>query len=382
MRTVNWFTSAVISTIAWLLSRLIFLISAYVLQLYDRMVILNGFEKFPEWIFGAYARFDHGHFQRIALGGYFQLDRGNIAYDEAFFPGFPYATRGLAWLMAGEIAEPYITIAMTLISWIGTLIAGTLLIHLARTDRLYGVSWFVMAIVFYFGPYSLFYMASYAEGPFVAFAIGSWELARQKRWGWAALLAAFASALRANGLFLIPMLAVMILAGRWKSFSGWRDLSWLVLPALPPTLYFTYLWSVTGNFFTWFKTQEHWGRVTTLPWHCLRTSFNEALIPSSYQFQYIMELVAWALFVLVIVELFFWRQWEWFWFTLITLSSLTTSLYLLSVPRSMLSCFPVLVVMAYWLTKAPWWLRWIGYAVMWSILALNVSTILVNAWTG
>lgn len=382
---VSWRSSALISLAFLAASRLVFWTAALFLQATGAMRVNPGYERFPDWLTGAYARFDHGHFLRIAMGGYFQLDRGKVAFDEAFFPGYPFAARGLAWLFTGGAAtEQAVTAAMSVISWGGAFVAGTLLVHLARERRLFGADGRLMATVFYFGPYALFYMAAYSEGPFVACAIGTWELARRKRWGWAAVVASLATVLRINGLFLLPMLALMMLWGQWRRPVAWARLSWLVLPMLPPALYFTYLWSVTGNWLTWFKTQEHWGRKTTAPWESLRFSIELISADQGFAitFQRILEITAVVLFIAVLVQLGHWRCWELFVFTLITLASLTTSTWFQSIPRAMLSCFPVLVVLAVWLTKSPRWLRWCGLAVCWAILAVNVYTILGNQWTG
>ena len=225
-------------------------------------------------------------------------------------------------------------------------------------------------------------MAPYSEGPFLACAVGTWVLARRQRWGWAAVVACGATVLRINGLFLLPMLAVMMLAGRWRDPRAWARLAWLGLPALPPVLYFTYLWSVTGDWFTWFETQKHWGRQATAPWDALVFSIELIGADPRFAFQRLMEVVAVGVYVLVLIQLVRWRRWEWVLFTALTLFSLTTSQYFQSIPRSMLSCFPALVVIAAWLTKAPWWARWAILGISSVVLGLNVITILSNQWTG
>ncbi|MDO4783583.1 MAG: hypothetical protein Q3997_00615 [Propionibacteriaceae bacterium] len=361
-------------------SRLVFWLAAGVLQRAGGVLPASGFESGWPWLFGVYARFDHGHFQRIALGGYFQLDQGNIAYDEAFFPGYPFLARGIAALFGG--GEPTTTTAMSLLTWAGLWLGAALLIHLARRGELFGADWRLVAFVVFFGPWSVFFMAPYSEGLFLACAVGAWTLARRERWGWAVALACGATALRINGLFLLPMLALMMLSGRWREPRAWARVSLLVLPSLPPALYFTYLWSVTGNWFTWFETQKHWGRTATAPWDSLVVSIRLIGEAPQFAFQRTMEVLAALVYLLVVIQLARWRRWELVLFTALTLFSLTTSQFFQSIPRSMLSCFPALVVIAWWLTRFPWWLRWLCIGLGSMILALNVTTILAGRWTG
>lgn len=378
--TPTWRSSAVLAFGFVAGSRVIFWLAAWLLQTIDKVVPVPGFEKGWPWLFGVYARFDHGHFQRIALGGYFQLDRGNIAYDEAFFPGYPFLARAIAALSGG--GEPATTTAMSLLTWAGLLVGATLLIHLARRNELFGADWRLVAVVVFFSPWAVFFMAPYSEGPFLACAVGTWLLAHRQRWGWAVVVACGATVLRINGLFLLPMLAVMMLAGRWRNPRAWARLAWLGLPALPPALYFTYLWSVTGDWFTWFETQKHWGREATAPWDALVFSIELIGADPRFAFQRLMEVVAFGVYLLVLIQLVRWRRWEWVLLTALTLFSLTTSQYFQSIPRSMLSCFPALVVIAAWLTKVPWWVSWAVLGTSSVLLGLNVITILSNQWTG
>lgn len=378
----TWWSSASRGFGFLVASRALFWLAAHVLQSMEKMVPAQGFERGLAWFFGVYARFDHGHFQRIALGGYFQLDRGNIAYDEAFFPGYPFSARALASLFGG--GEPATTIAMSLITWIGVWAGASLLIHAARQGNLYGADWRIVALIVFFSPWSVFFMAPYSEGPFLAFAVAAWLLARQERWGWAAVAACGATVFRINGLFLLPMLAFMILGGRWRDLRAWARVAWLGLPTLPPVIYFTYLWSVTGDWFTWFETQKHWGRTTTAPWDSLR--FSIELINAHPQFPLVFqrsaEVVVAMLYVVIIVQLVRWRRWDMVILTGLTLLSLTTSSYFISIPRSVLSCFPALIVLAVWTTKAPWWARWLSLGLCGLLLAINITTILNSQWTG
>ena len=63
-------------------------------------------------------------------------------------------------------------------------------------------------------PAAIFLMVGYAEALFLAFAVPAWLAASRGRWWRAALLAGLAGLVRPDGLFLIPALVVMALAGQ------------------------------------------------------------------------------------------------------------------------------------------------------------------------
>jgi drug/metabolite transporter (DMT)-like permease len=77
------------------------------------------------------------------------------------------------------------------------------------------------------------------------------------------------------------------------------------------------------------------------------------------------------------------RRWPEVVYVGLTAGSLLTSSNYVSIPRSMLVCFPLIVVAAEWSRRSP--RRWLVAAcvtVGGALLVLNTSTFLFNQWAG
>ncbi len=66
---------------------------------------------------------------------------------------------------------------------------------------------------------AVFLAAPYAEALFAALAFWAWLLARRGAWVWAGLLAAGATLVRVNGLFLAIGLVVLFLTSRPRPWA-------------------------------------------------------------------------------------------------------------------------------------------------------------------
>jgi hypothetical protein len=74
------------------------------------------------------------------------------------------------------------------------------------------------------------------------------------------------------------------------------------------------------------------------------------------------------------------RQWAEFTYVGLTAASLLTSTYYLSVPRTLLVCFPLIMLVARWPLGRIWQRGAIAIGV--SLLAVNTTTFLTGHWTG
>lgn len=306
------------------------------------------------WPFSVYARFDAGHFIRIAHYGYFS--RGPSDPNTAFFPGYPLAGRYLSEVFGlGHATLLDRLIAFAVLAWLAATVAAVLLwryVAEVATTRAATVS--VVALVC--GPYSLFLMASYSEGPFLALALGAWLCARRQRWWWAGALAAAAMLVRISGLFLLGGLVVMFVLDARRARRPLRrpDALALTFPLAAVVGYFAWLHARTGHWDAWFRAERlGWERRTVWPWRALRASIanvrrsgpNPAL-----HFQSAMELAFAALCVVVLVALARRRRWPEFTYVGLGVAALLTSSFYQSVPRSMLVAFPAFLVVGEWAT--------------------------------
>jgi hypothetical protein len=339
----------------------------------------------PTFITG-FNRFDAGHLLRIAQEGYFRTDQGRPAFDEAFFPGYPLAVRALAWVTSwGQPDRAALVIAGTLLTWAAALVAGVLLIQVATSmghpaPGLVAGAWF-------FGPYAWVTMAPYTEATFTACALATWLLARNDHWRWALVAAGVACSVRINGLFLLPMLAVMELT-RERALGeriGLRRFCSLGLPAVSAAGYFCYLWLATGDWRYWLDVQrEGWGREFHFLPDVISGSVGHVFDSpgAAESYQQVMELLFVAVFLVAVAWCIQQFRYELAAFSGLTLASLIGGPVLLSVPRNAWDCFPVLLAVSGIVGELPVRKRWAAFGIGVGLLILNTITFVSNQWTG
>ncbi|CEG97914.1 mannosyltransferase family protein [Propionibacterium freudenreichii] len=387
--TGGWRRDLRIAGTWWVASRAVYLLAALILGWTGHA---TPRQTGLPWPVDAYQRFDAGHLMRIASEGYFAFDSGHPAHDEAFFPGFPLLTRTLASLWGG--AHPSIAAAVvagTIVSWLAALAAGVLLVRITREYLTSGefaggrVRPHAAAGVFLLGPYSVFLMAPYTEGLFTTCALACWYLAMHRRWNWSLVAATAAGLVRVNGVFLLPMLLVMMLRQGWPhpNRSWWRVLT-LAIPLCAPLGYLGYLWARTGDPLYWLHVQaEGWGRGSAPIWDVVVNSVRHIVSAEWFiGYQQVLEFVFLAIFLATLWWCWRLRRYEWLVFVAITLVSLCRGPVLLSLPRNGLDCFPVMLAMAAALSTRRRWLRWATLVLMAATAAINTLTLLADEWTG
>ena len=173
-----------------------------------------------------WARWDSEWYLRIAESGY-----DWPSSTPAFFPLYPLLVGGL-----GRVLGDRFLLAGLVVSLLACAAAFVLLHRLVR--RRVGAA-DARRTVLYLAlfPTSLFLGAVYGESLFLALAVGTFVLAERRRMGWAAVAAGLAVLTRAQGVALLPALAVFA----WRSERRRRDLALLLVPvamflAFPLTL--------------------------------------------------------------------------------------------------------------------------------------------------
>ena len=295
-----------------------------------------------------WTRWDARHFLRIADGGYFAYP--DYPNEIAFFPLFPLLIRGLAAVGI----DP--SLAGMLISLIGSIVAGAFLYRLAEEELGEGTGRRALVYLFLF-PTAVFLIAPYSESLFLAGAIAAFYYARRGQWLLVALPAAVAMGSRIAGLFLLAGLAVEFI--RQKDFS-YKKLVGAVIGlgagALPLLAYGAYLNSTTGSSFSFIDAQEAgWYRTFTDPLESLRATWDTwgGAHPTNWVFAWRIEILA------AIVGLFFlgWalrkREWGYATYMGLTLAALMTSSWYFSIPRILLTLFPIVLLLAEWSGERP-----------------------------
>jgi len=188
-----------------------------------------------------WARWDSDWFLRIAADGY-----AWPSSTPAFFPLYPLAVGGVGRLLGGHYV-----LAGVLVS----LAAGAcafVLLHRLAVARLGAAAAGRAVLYLAVFPTSLFLGAVYSESLFLVLAVGCFVLAERDRLGWAAALAGLALLTRAQGIALLPALALFAL----RSPRPARSLSALALPLLVFAAYPLALAAWIGRPFAFGEAQE------------------------------------------------------------------------------------------------------------------------------
>ncbi len=205
-------------------------------------------------------------------------------------------------------------------------------------------------------PAAIFLAAGYTEALFLALAATSWLSVRNEHWARAVLLAGAASVVRINGLFLCAALVVEIC--RRAGTARLRSLLVFVPALVPVACYEFYLRVRTGSWLAWkHAEQAGWQRQITNPIDTFKTTWtagfgHEFTAPINFVFQ--LEIFAVVAGVIATVALLICRRWPEAIYVGLTIVALATSIWYESVPRSLLTLWPIWCGLALLAARRPW----------------------------
>jgi hypothetical protein len=303
-------------------------------------------------------RWDASIFVDIARHGYFSP--GTDPAHVAFFPGFPVAmwlSHLLLWnWTAAGLAVSVVSGTVAVLA-LGRLAAGESAPSVPGAASPHATRAAADATLFFtLAPAAVFLAAGYSESLFAAFAFSAWAAARRDRWGLAVVLAAGASLVRVNGLFLAAAIALeFLLAGSGR--RRWRQLPLLVVPVLPVAAYVVYLHHDTGDWFAWQHAQAAgWFRTFTNPkaawdqtWRAAFGASQEAHTAWVFQLELLAVVVGAALTAFLLLK----RRWPEAVYVGLSLLALGTTTWFMSVPRAMLLWWPLWTLLGTWAARRP-----------------------------
>ncbi|GAA3050329.1 hypothetical protein GCM10020229_72280 [Kitasatospora albolonga] len=311
----------------------------------------DGGVRHPAGVLTPFERWDWTHFLAIAKNGYFPGRSGpwQAGWDhrEAFFPGFP------ACLRLVHFVVPDWTVAGLLVSFVAGAVAVLALARIAEQELADAAAGRRAALLLLLSPCAVFLALGYSESLFLAFALPAWLAARRGDWGAASLLAAFATAVRVSGLFLVAALVVQfVVAGRARraTWRQWCEGLWFLFPFLPVAHFHWYLYTRTGDWSAWTHAQQKgWGREFYAPWETWQHTWNSAFShtqPISFAAEFQLELCAAVAGLLLLAVLTARRRWAEAVYVLLNLAALASSFWYMSVPRATLLWWPLWIVLA------------------------------------
>lgn len=297
----------------------------------------------------AWLNFDGEHYLSIAQRGYQPL-------THFFFPMYPLLIFLLNGLVGGSINNlPYIGLLVSYVSLIFALYGLAKIIDLdfAISDRL--VLLFAMLLF----PTAFYFASFYTESLFLALSVWSFYFARKKKWILASFFCFLSTATRITGLALLLVLLIEVLRSKEK-FNVKQFLGILIAP-LGIVGYMLYLFLYFGDPFLFAKNlgevfgEQRAGIFVLFPQIFYRYVFK--IIPSldfdywPFVYTVFLEIFSAVFFILGVFLLFIQKKYIYalyagFIFLLSTFSGSFSSL-----PRYVLSAFPVFIVYSLYISK-------------------------------
>ncbi len=192
------------------------------------------------------ARWDSNWFLHIAEDGY-----AWPSATPAFFPLYPMLTAALGRVFAGHFVAAAVAVSLVAGAWAFVLLYRLTELRLGADAALRTSLFLAVA------PMSLFLGVAYSESLFLALAVGCFYAAERGRLGGAAALAGLALLTRAQGMALLPALALL----SWRERpSSARTLGLLAAPLALFLVYPLTLWIWVGEPLAFLHAESQWDR--------------------------------------------------------------------------------------------------------------------------
>lgn len=211
----------------------------------------------PFGTINTWAHWDGEWYAKIAANGY-----GPEAPEStAFFPLYPLMVRSFAELFGGPLSLSGLATWGMIVSLLALPFGFYFVYRIAEDGWGRSVARKTLLIMAFF-PTTFFFNATYTESLFLALSAGSlWAMRVRRDLLLACLFAAFATATRNVGLFLMVPLAYEWFRGM-ETFGRWRG-AYLALAPTGLIGYMAFLWAGFGNPILFYKAQEAWNRGPT-----------------------------------------------------------------------------------------------------------------------
>jgi hypothetical protein len=331
--------------------------------------------EFP--LAGVWQRWDACWYGKIATFGYEPAEM-----SANFWPLFPVLTGGLARVIGGSVAMAGIVVSA--ISYVAAM-TGLYRLVARDFDEITARRTVLVLSIF---PSAFFLFAPFTEALFLALAVWSIALARERQWLWAGLLGLLAALTRIQGVFLVLPLGWEALAA--AGFTAWRpwaadrrlpeiDLGALVrggIAALGPVIgfvaFFAYTAAVAGQ--TPLDTQDAWGGKQFFPpWEVVDAAWRWTL--DQHDPLQFLNLALLVLFGVLLVVGLFRLPVAYSLFAIPQIALLATRIQptpLTSTNRYLLVVFPAFVVLAL--------IPWRRVRLAWAITSILFLAVLLQAF--
>jgi len=328
------------STIELLVISIITIVGTFIFAYVSYVIITDSY---PDSVISIWKTWDTQHYLRIAESGY----TSRIIYERhlhiVFFPLFPLLTKIFSFIFHNYLLSGLIVSNISYMTAVFYLYKLVLLDH-EKEDALRSIIYFSIF------PTAYFLHAAYTESLFIALTVASFYYARQERWAVSGLLGMLSALTRVTGIILLPVLIIEYLYQKqFKKENIRKDILWVFVIGLGFLIYLLINYIVYGDPFKFLEIQkEHWQMHLSLPTKGLFYAWDGIFWRNPAD----SILVAWAqitfavLSLILIIYSFFRVRLSYSLYALANWLVVTSTSFWLSVPRFMLTLFPIFIVLA------------------------------------
>lgn len=323
--------------------------------------------EFPGGWLAPWNQWDGPHYIDIARDGYVAQDVSSRdqRYWIVFYPLYPWLIRLFA-----VVFRDYVLSAHT-VSLVGAVLTALVFRRLAALDLGPRLARTAVLFMFIF-PTAYFFHVVYTESVFMPLAIGCVLAARERRWPLAGLLGALATMTRVNGMLLLPVMAVEAYAQYREDGRLRREWLWALFAVAGFLVYLLINYQVFGNPFHFQDVlREKWSKRLAFPWVGIAGTWR-AMWADDPLYAHLVG-VQEMLFVVIGLAgtIWCWRRLRPSYAVWMTLNWLlvTSTSFVQSTPRYVLSFFPLFILLARLADERPWWAALVA---IWSLVSFTL----------
>ena len=302
-----------------------------------------NYDRIPDSIISIWNVWDTTHYLNIAKEGYSSSTVNERHLLIAFFPLYPFLTKIFSFVFQDYLLSGLIVSNLAYIFAVYYLYKLVLL-DFDKDDAIRSIIYFSVF------PTAYFLHAVYTESLFLALTIASFYYARKDKWALSGVLGMCAAMTRITGIFLLPILLFEYLYQReFKLENIKKDITWIFVIGFGFLVYLILNYITYGDPFKFLEIQSgHWEMNLSLP----VIGFINALGATSGADPGYMITTGWFQVVfgllgyILIIYSFFRIRLSYSLYALLTWLVVTSTSFWLSLPRFLLTVFPIFIILA------------------------------------
>jgi Mannosyltransferase (PIG-V) len=307
-------------------------------------------------------RWDSDQYLQLAKFGY----TTNSEWKAWLYPFFPWCVRVVAWVAGNYVVSALIVSGTAL--FVGAILFRRLVSIDFAPEMALRSAWFFLIF-----PTAYFLHVPYTESLFFVLIIGSLLAARRQCWWLAGMLGALSWMTRANGIIVLPTLAVEAAHQFWTTRRwNWRWL-WIALVPAGFGVYLLLNWKISAEPFAFLRSRKALFDISAAwPWVGVRGNITHLSWRDSAEAEMIgtQELYFTALGLICVVAAWLklrpayavWMTGSWL--------LVVSATFIESMPRYMLTMFPIFILFALLARHR----LWNALITIWSLLFLALFT--------